>query len=64
MLRSYPSGFPIATTWSPTWTLSESPSRSGLSAREFATTLRSATSVAASRPTISARIESLFEKLT
>jgi hypothetical protein len=63
-VRSSPNGFPIASTWSPTRTESESPSGSGLSAREVAVTLRTAMSVEGSEPTMRAFMRSLFEKLT
>src|SRR6266540_2862447 len=51
MLRLKPKGFPIATTASPTCTESEFPRRNGWSARDWASTLRTATSVAGSAPT-------------
>ena len=63
-LRSRPKGLPIASTSSPTRIAAESPSGSGRSARELASTLSSAMSVEGSLPTIFAFIESLFEKLT
>ena len=63
-VRSSPKGFPMATTWSPTRTVSELPSGSGVSARERALTLRTAMSVDGSTPTILAFTLSLFEKLT
>ena len=62
--RSRPNGFPIATTESPTRTVSEFPSVSGVKARAFASTLSTAMSVDGSAPTMRAFIESWFEKLT
>ena len=63
-VRSSPKGLPIATTESPTWTTSEFPSGSGVNAREWASTLRTAMSVDGSVPTTRALRLSLFEKLT
>ena len=63
-VRSRLRELPIATIGSPTWTRSESPSGSGLSDREWASTWRTATSVVGSCPTIDASTSSLPEKLT
>ena len=63
-LRSRPSGFPIATTESPTRIRSEFPSSSGRRARESTFTFRRARSVDGSVPTTRARTLSRLEKLT
>ena len=63
-VRSSPNGFPIATTGSPTWTLSESASESGVSAFASTFTLSRARSVDGSVPTTFAETVSWFEKLT
>ena len=63
-LRSRPSGFPIATTESPTRTRSEFPRSKGRSARASTFTLRSARSVDGSVPTTLACTLSRLEKLT
>ena len=49
-----PKGLPIAATGSPTWMLSEEPSRSGVSDRDSGSTLSSATSAYGSSPTMRA----------
>ena len=63
-VRSRPNGLPIATTGSPTRIVSELPSCSGVSARELASTLRTARSLDGSEPTTVAFMLAPFEKLT
>ena len=63
-VRSSPNGLPIATTASPTWTLSESASVSGVSAPGAAETFSRAISVDASLPTSVAFSVSSFENRT
>ena len=63
-VRSSPNGLPIATTGSPTCIASESPSGSGVSARELASILRTARSLDGSVPTTVAFMLAPFEKLT
>ncbi len=63
-VRSSPNGLPIATTGSPTATLSELPSGRGVSALAEASTRSTARSVDGSVPTTSALTVSRFEKLT
>ena len=63
-VRSSPNGLPIATTGSPTRTLSELPRGRGVSAFAEVSTRRTARSVDGSVPTISALTVSRFEKLT
>ena len=63
-VRSSPKGLPIATTGSPTSTLSEFPSGSGVSAFALTFTRRTARSVDGSVPTSFASTVSRLEKLT
>ncbi len=63
-VRLRASVLPIATTGSPTWTRSESPSGSGLSERACVLIWRTATSVVGSAPITVAFSSSLPEKLT
>jgi hypothetical protein len=63
-VRSSPNGLPIATTESPTLIWSESPSGSGVSARELASIFKTARSLDGSVPTTAAFMLEPFEKLT
>jgi hypothetical protein len=61
---SSPNGLPMATTWSPTTSLLESPSESGTSCDTGASTFRTARSVEASVPTTLALNVLPFQNLT